>query len=186
MINEYWILWLAIVASGYPILLLVKMVYSNQTFPLAALTGSFFFGGISLYLVKECGFEQQLISLLSLGGLSAIVIMFVLSGNGPFQGSIITTVTYAIVLFTVTGVSENCESATLTLFAFFGVGAHSLVALYSFVPKKDIDDQEPVERVSEIDTPRMLTQTDYQSRAPEVPAKIENFGSEIQLVEKSI
>jgi len=84
MINEYWILWLAIVASGYPILLLSKKIYSNQTFILATLTASFFFGGISLYLVKECGFEQQLISLLNLGGLSAIVIFFVFSGDGPF------------------------------------------------------------------------------------------------------
>jgi len=83
-------------------------------------------------------------------------------------------VTYAIVLFTVTGVSENCDSATLTLFAFFGVGAHSLVALYSFIPKKNIGSEEPIERFSEINEPRILTQTDYKSSAPVVPTQIDN------------
>jgi len=74
--------------------------------------------------------------------------MVVLGAKDPFTGSMIPTIIYSIVLFTITGVSDNCEEATISLFAFFGIGVHCLVAIFSFAPKdkemqKEAENSDP-------------------------------------------
>lgn len=81
-------------------------------------------------------------SLVVLGVLSVAVVLVVLSAQGPFQGSLIPLVTYSIVLFTITGVLDECNEPIVALFAFFGIGIHSIVAIYSFFPKEKEEEKE--------------------------------------------
>lgn len=136
ILNEYWILWVAIMVSAYPTVIIHRKMYSNQTYSIAILVSSFFFGGISLYLTKECEFGNQLSSLILLSVLTLIIVMMITAEEGPFDGSLFTIVSYAIILFTVNGVADGCDEPMISLMSLFGVASLSILAVYSFVPKK--------------------------------------------------